>query len=324
LAVRVNNSGRNSRWFAGSGIYRHTWLTVTGSVRVPSYGVFVTTPSVNSQSADVHVEAAAANLGESMRRVSAQVTLVDPDGRSVATGRSASLDVSPGATVSFDIDFSVRRPHVWSPSHPHLYTARVDLHDEGGLADSDTATFGIRSIEWNGTSGFVLNGEPTKLRGACIHSSNGPMGAVSLGRSEQRRVEILKAAGFNAIRTAHNPPSPEFLDFCDQMGMLVWDEFADIWDSGKNTDDYHMYFPQYWQWDLSLMISRDRNHPSVVIWSIGSEIQDSTHGQRGAQMKALIETLDTSRPVTQGGTPYKPVDDPECSRPTRSPAATSV
>ncbi|MBO0883429.1 MAG: hypothetical protein J2P17_24455, partial [Mycobacterium sp.] len=309
VAVRVNNSGRNSRWYAGSGIYRHTWLTITGPVRVPTYGVFVTTPSVSSASADVHVQTAVTNLGQDTRQVSAQVTVMDPDGNPVGAQRSASLSVAPGATVSFDADLSVRRPQLWSPDHPHLYTARVDLNDELGPADSDTATFGIRSLEWNGTNGFLLNGEVTKLRGANIHSSNGPMGAITLGRSEQRRVEILKAAGFNAIRTAHNPPSPEILNYCDQLGMFVWDEFSDIWDAGKNTNDYHVYFPQYWPDDLTLMITRDRNHPSVIIWSLGNEIQDSTNGLRGAQMKALIQTLDTSRAITQGATPHKPPTD---------------
>ncbi|MBO0837676.1 MAG: glycoside hydrolase family 2, partial [Actinobacteria bacterium] len=311
LAVRVNNSGRNSRWYAGSGIYRHTWLTITGPVRVPTYGIFITTPSVTSASADVHVQTAATNLGQDTRQVSVQVTVMDPDGHPVATQRSASLSVAPGATASFDADLSVHGPQMWSPGHPHLYTARVDLDDELGPADSDTATFGIRSIDWNGTSGFLLNGEPTKLRGANIHASNGPMGAITLGRSEQRRIEILKAAGFNAIRTAHNPPSPELLNYCDQLGMLVWDEFSDIWDAGKNTDDYHVYFPEYWPADLTLMITRDRNHPSVIIWSMGNEIQDTTNGQRGAQMKALIQTLDTSRPITQGATPHKVATDPD-------------
>lgn len=309
VAVRVNNSGRNSRWYAGSGIYRHTWLTITGPVRVPTYGVFVTTPSVNPASADVHVQTAATNLGKDTRRVSVQATVMDPNGHTVGTQRSASQSVSPGATVSFDTDLSVRGPQMWSPSQPHLYTAQVNLYDESGPADSDTTMFGIRSIEWDGRNGFVLNGESTKLRGANIHSSNGPMGAITLGRSEQRRIEVLKAAGFNAIRTAHNPPSPELLNYCDQLGMLVWDEFSDIWDAGKNTNDYHVYFPQYWPQDLRQMIARDRNHPSVIIWSMGNEIQDSTQGQRGAQMKALIQTLDTSRPITQGATPHKAPDD---------------
>lgn len=309
LAVRVNNSGANSRWYTGSGIYRHTWLTITGPVRVPTYGVFVTTPTVRSSSADVHVQTAATNLGQEARRARAQVTLVDPDGHVVGTHRSASLTVAPGSTVSFDADLTVGRPRRWSPDRPHLYTARVDLYDESGPTDSDSATFGIRSIEWNATNGFVLNGERTELRGANIHSSNGPMGAVALGRSEQRRIEILKAAGFNAIRTAHNPPSPELLDYCDQLGMLVWDEFVDIWDAGKTPDDYHVYFPEYWRADLASMIKRDRNHPSVVIWSMGNEIQDTTNGQRGAQMKALIQTLDSSRPITQGATPHKAATD---------------
>ncbi|HEX4705633.1 MAG TPA: glycoside hydrolase family 2 TIM barrel-domain containing protein, partial [Pseudonocardiaceae bacterium] len=184
---------------------------------------------------------------------------------------------------------------------PDLYTARADVLADGRVVDAVTTTFGIRSLVWRGDVGFLLNGKQIKIDGGCIHHDHGPLGAVSLGRSEERKVETLKAAGFNAIRTAHNPPAPALLDACDRLGMLVMDEFVDMWDTGKNPQDYSVFFADWWQRDLTTMIQRDRNHPSIVIWSLGNEITDNTHGVRGTEMAALLRSIDTTRPITLGG-----------------------
>jgi beta-galactosidase len=179
------------------------------------------------------------------------------------------------------------------------------------IVDTATAAFGVRELVWDGTDGFLLNGRQVKIIGGCVHDTHGPLGAVGLDRTEERLVETLKAAGFNAIRTAHNPPAPALLDACDRLGMLVWDEFTDVWDTGKNPQDYSVYFPQHWRQDLTAMILRDRNHPSVVIWSLGNEIvPDSSYPQRGRQLAALVRALDVTRPVTLGGGATSGADDP--------------
>jgi beta-galactosidase len=327
LAVRVDNSGRTSRWYSGSGIYRHTWLTTTGPVRIPLWGVHVTTPEVGTRRSVAHVEVSIANLAAGQAaaptpapaRVTVRVTVLDPRGHVVATRQAPAQDVPAGGTAVAALDVPIRRAALWSPATPSLYTARAEVlaggGDGGGAAggkvvDAVTTPFGIRSVTWNGTVGFQLNGETIKIIGGNIHHDNGPMGAVALGRSEQRRIEIVKAAGFNAVRIAHNPPSAELLDACDRLGMLVLDEFVDMWDTGKNPQDYSVFFAQWWERDLTSMILRDRNHPSVVLWSLGNEITDNTNGQRGAEMARLLRSLDPTRPTTLGGGSTFTPDDP--------------
>lgn len=311
IAVRVDNSGKTSRWYSGSGIYRHTWMTVTGAVRVPDFGVQITTPVADPSSSRADVSVSIANLGTQTAQVATRVTAVDPHGRAVATSQIAATPVQAAATGVVSAQLTIDRALLWSPRSPSLYTAEVELLVGGEVVDTVTTTFGIRSLRWDGTSGFQLNGEQVKVFGGCVHDTHGPLGAVGLDRTEQRRVELLLAAGYNAIRTAHNPPTPALLDACDRLGMLVWDEFTDCWDSGKNSQDYHVYFPQYWQQDLTAMIVRDRNHPSVVIWSIGNEIvEDDLYATRGAQLTALVHSLDTTRPVTLGGGSTAGASDP--------------
>ncbi|MDX2937306.1 glycoside hydrolase family 2 TIM barrel-domain containing protein [Streptomyces ipomoeae] len=310
LAVRVDNSGRNSRWYAGSGIYRHTWLTVTGPVRVPLWGVHVTTPEVSTGRSTAHVEVSVANLGTTSSSAQARVTVLDPHGKAVAVRTAPARDVDAGATAVSELDLPVRRAALWSMDSPSLYTARTEILVAGRVVDTVTTRFGIRSLEWNGEAGLLLNGEPVKIMGGNVHHDHGPMGAVALDRSEERRVEILKEAGFNSIRTAHNPPTPALLDACDRLGMLVMDEFFDVWDTGKNPEDYSVHFAEWWERDLTGTVLRDRNHPSVVMWSLGNEITDRTGGHRGAQLAAKLRTLDTTRPITLGGGSTHSADDP--------------
>ena len=309
LAVRVDNSGRTSRWYSGSGIYRHTWLTVTGPVRVPLWGVAVTTPEAGTPGSAAHVEVSVANLGAAPASARVRVTVFDPAGHAVAGREAPARDLAAGGTAVSALDIPVPRAALWSMDSPSLYTARAEVLVSGRVVDTASTTFGIRTLTWNGEVGFLLNGRPVKIDGANIHHDNGPLGAVALDRSEERRVEILRAAGFNAIRTAHNPPSPALLEACDRLGMLVMDEFVDMWDTGKNPQDYSVFFAQWWERDLTSMIMRDRNHPSIVIWSLGNEITDNTGGQRGAQMAALLRTLDRTRPITLGGgSTFTPTD----------------
>ena len=310
LAVRVDNSGRNSRWYSGSGIYRHTWLTVTGPVRIPLWGVYVTTPTVRESKSVARVEVSVANLGARPSATQVRVTVRDPRGRVVAVRRAPAQSVAAGATTVSSLDLPIEPAALWSPDSPNLYTAQAEVLARGRVVDTITTTFGIRSMVWNGEAGFLLNGEPVEIHGGNVHHDHGPMGAVALGRSEERRVEILKAAGFNSIRTAHNPSTPELLDACDRLGMLVQDEFFDVWDTGKNPQDYSLHFAEWWRRDLTDTTLRDRNHPSVVMWSLGNEITDRTNGQRGAEMAALLRSLDPTRPITLGGGSTHSATDP--------------
>lgn len=310
LAVRVDNSGRNSRWYSGSGIYRHTWLTVTGPVRIPLWGVSVTTPEVSARRSTARVAVSVANLGAAASAASTRVTVCDMRGHVVAIREAAAQTVAPGATAETTLELPVEHTALWSPDSPSLYTARADVLVHGKVVDTVTTTFGIRTLTWNGEVGFLLNGKPVEIMGGNVHHDHGPLGAVALARSEERRVEILKAAGFNSIRTAHNPPTPALLDVCDRLGMLVMDELFDVWDTGKNPDDYSLHFAEWWRRDLTGTVLRDRNHPSVVLWSLGNEITDNTHGMRGTEMAAALRGIDPTRPITLGGGSTFTADDP--------------
>ncbi len=300
IAVRVRNEGRNSRWYSGSGIYRHVWLNVTGPVRVPLWGVYVSTPEVSAASATVKVAVKIENHTQASRRVTAYVTLLDMSRRVVGKGK-ASRQVDAGGNAEVEQTITVASPRPWSPDEPNLYSAGVDLVEDGKTVDSVSMAFGIRKIEADAQNGLRINGKVVKLRGGCMHHANGLLGSAAIDRAEERRVELMKLHGFNAIRCAHNPPSPKFLETCDRLGMMVLDEAFDMWSVGKNPQDYHLYFKDWWKRDLDSMVLRDRNHPSVIFWSIGNEIPNRATPEGVAEAKELVDEvkrLDDSRLVT--------------------------
>jgi beta-galactosidase len=308
LAVRVNNRGRNSRWYSGSGIYRHTWLVSTGAVHVPLWGVSVTTPKVKPDEAVVRVATTLENAGTQPQDVTLTTSVLGPRGR--PAGKAVLREhLAAGQRRQVTQDVKVRRPMLWSPDAPHLYEARTQLAVGKRPADGLRTPFGIRTIRFDAGHGFLLNGQPLKLRGACMHHDNGPLGSAALDRAETRRVELMKANGYNAIRTAHNPPSQVFLDACDRLGMLVMDEAFDMWQVAKNAEDYHRYFDLWWQRDVDSMVLRDRNHPCVIIWSIGNELPErgDAEGFRTAWMLAdYVRGLDPTRPVTSAVCGWNP------------------
>jgi beta-galactosidase len=299
LAVRVENRGKPSRWYSGSGIYRHSWLTVTAPVRIPLWGVQVTTPVGDARHSTARVAVQVANSGATTE-ASVRLIALDPQGRAVATQTTAAQTVAGGATTTHQAEMALNGAAFWSPEHPNLYTVRAEVLSGGKVVDTVTTPFGIRTLVFNGTVGFQLNGKTYKLRGGNIHHDHGPLGAAAIDRAEIRTIEVMKAAGFNAIRAAHNPPSPAMLDACDRLGMLVLEEFSDMWDVEKLPDDYHTHFANWWERDLSAMVRRDRNHPSVICWSIGNEIP-SDPNKYGPRLAALVRSLDTSRPIGRGG-----------------------
>lgn len=300
LAVRVRNEGRNSRWYSGSGIYRHVWLNVTGDVRVPLWGVFVTTPEVSKDAARVKVAVTMENRGRAARDVTVRVRLIDPQKATVGELEAAQT-VTAGGNADVSQEFVIRAPRLWSTATPELYRAEVDLLAGGRTADHMATSFGIRRIEVDAERGLRINGEAVKLRGGCMHHDNGLLGAAAIDRAEERRVELMKAHGFNAIRCSHNPPSPAFLDACDRLGVLVIDEAFDQWGIQKNPQDYHLYFKDWWQRDIDAMVLRDRNHPSVLFWSIGNEIPERAEPTGVVIAKQIVDEIkrhDPTRPVT--------------------------
>ncbi len=312
LAVRVDSSGMNSRWYSGSGIYRHVWLTTTQPVHIGKWGVYVTTPQVEAGQATVRVRTTVdiESVGDQVFILKSDI--VDAKGETVATA-TASGDGHGQTAPDVDQQLEVSRPKLWSPDTPTLYhlVSKVMVGDK--VVDQTQTPFGIRSISFDAVKGFLLNGQPLELRGGCVHHDNGPLGSCTFDRAEERRVELLKAAGFNAIRTSHNPPSPAFLDACDRHGMLVMDEAFDCWKDGKNSDDYHLFFTDWWKRDIDSMVHRDRNHPSVILWSIGNEIPEQTRPEGAERAKMLadeVRSQDPTRPVTEATNPDHDLLDP--------------
>jgi beta-galactosidase len=299
IAVRVRNEGKNSRWYSGSGIYRHTWLTVTDPIHVATWGVFVTTPEISKAKAVVKIASEVRNRTGAEADVVVRTRVLDSKGKAVRTSES-HLRLPANETRAVEQTLEVRSPRLWSTDSPELYSAEVEIVAAGKTVDKTSTHFGIRKIEVDAENGFRLNGQALKLKGGCMHHDNGPLGSATIDRAEERRVELMKANGFNAIRTSHNPPSPAFLDACDRLGILVIDEAFDCWNEGKNGQDYHLYFKDWAGRDIASMIRRDRNHPSVVIWSIGNEIPDQFRAEATAEkLREAVLSHDATRPITQ-------------------------
>jgi beta-galactosidase len=312
LAVRVDNSAQpNSRWYSGSGIYRHVRVVVTNPVHVAQWGVFVSTPEATNTSARVSLRTRVANESSVAAGLTLQTVLLDRAGHTVGSSRESSLSVAPGKQDEASQDINVSKPSLWSPASPALYRAVSTIRKDGKIVDQVTTPFGIRSLAWSAEKGLLLNGKSIKLTGGSVHHDNGPLGAAAFDRAEERRVELMKAAGMNAVRTAHNPPSPAFLDACDRLGLLVLDEPFDVWRAHKVKYDYGSDFDAWWKQDVSSMVLRDRNHPSIVIWGIGNEIPE-LEVESGAGLGKLIadevRALDNTRPLTLAfpGTTTKP------------------
>jgi beta-galactosidase len=301
LAVQVKNTGRNSRWYSGSGIYRHVRLAVADPAHIPFWGVHVVTTNISKTTATVSVSTTIENDRGADVAIRLRTRLVGPDGQTTEP-EEREVRVPAGEQQEFTQEFSVNKPVLWSLSNPALYRAEVELVEDQNILDRSGTNFGIRTLRFTVERGFELNDEVVKLKGGCMHHDNGPLGSATIDRAEERRVQLMKAYGFNAIRTSHNPPSPAFLDACDRYGILVMDEAFDCWEEGKNSDDYGKYFNDWWQRDLESMILRDRNHPCVIMWSIGNEVPQRAN-ERGyviaKQLSDEVRRLDRTRPVTE-------------------------
>jgi beta-galactosidase len=304
VAVRVDNSLQpNSRWYSGSGIYRHVWLTLTRPVHVEPWGTFVFTPEVDSARATVSVRTTIRNDGTGPASGTLTVQVLDPAGREVARDE-VGFDAGAGATTTTSRTLRVERPTLWDLDNPALHTLRSTVTDGDGTVVDETETpFGIRSIAYDADRGFLLNGRRVKMLGVNLHHGGGPVGAAVPEAVWARRLRLLQEMGVNAIRTAHNPPAPEFLDLCDRLGFLVMDEAFDEWTHGKVEYGYHRWFAEWAERDLTDFIRRDRNHPSVVLWSLGNEVGEQ-HAEGGDTVLAMLRRIakreDPTRPITTG------------------------
>ncbi len=327
IAVRVDASGDPSRWYHGSGIWRHVWLIAVPALHIDLWGVFVTTPRVDAESAVVRVATTLRNDGGAARSAGLRTTILDAAGKTAARAAAPAASIAPGTSHTFFQEIEVRAPALWSPEAPALYTCVSEApagDAAGGDGDRVETPFGIRAIAIDAARGLLLNGVPLVLRGGCIHHDHGCLGAASFDRAEERRVELLKANGFNALRTSHNPPAPALLDACDRLGLLVIDEAFDCWRQGKTAQDYGRFFEEWWRRDLEAMVLRDRNHPSVFLWSIGNEVPGQNSPEAipvAKQLADCVRALDPSRPVTLADCP---TDIPRAGAPEDLHAAVDV
>jgi len=304
LAVKVDNSKQpNSRWYSGSGIYRNVWLVTTNKIYIDHWGTFITTPEVTEKSAKVAIQIKVRNTRKKDQQVTVRTTIFNKEGNNIAETESSNLILKDSVTeVSQELNIS--SPELWSVENPDLYEAVTTVKYDNQIFDNYNTTFGVRTFEFDAAKGFFLNGKPLKIYGVCDHHDLGSLGAAINKRAIERQLEILKEMGCNGIRTSHNPPAPELLDLCDKMGFIVMDEAFDMWKKEKTKYDYALDWDTWHKRDLEDMVLRDRNHPSIFIWSIGNEVveqwdqKDSSGSVIARELVEIIKKLDKTRPIT--------------------------
>lgn len=314
IAVRVDNSKQtNSRWYTGSGIYRHVRLVETDKIHFKKWGVFYYTKSIENDIAALFLEATVINENnQAIQNAVIRNTILDSEGSEVAFAETpVSLNAKSNFTAEQEI--VVADPLLWSVESPNLYTLKSVILVDGKEKDCVFNNLGIRTIEYHLDSGFLLNDKQVKMKGVNLHHDGGPVGAAVPERVWERRLEILKEGGCNAIRTAHNPMAPEFYDLCDKLGFLVMDEALDEWVNGKRNNTYKLYFKEWYEKDLKAMVYRDRNHPSVIMWSIGNEVPDQSSEEGPELARKMIDICkeaDPTRLVTAGNDRIVADDNP--------------
>lgn len=302
IAVKVVNSGRNSRWYSGSGIFRHVWLIKTEKLHLDKWDTFVTTSGLRrkGKEAEIRLSTIIHRIGLQNQTGEIGIKIYSPSGNKVF---STSQEVRLADKTPVTTSFPVQTPELWSVDAPVLYRVEVSVSSGGREYDRISIPFGIRTIAFSAEKGFQLNGKSLKLKGGCLHHDNGLLGAVAIDRAEERKVELLKANGYNAVRCSHNLTSEYFLDACDRLGMLVIHETFDQWQKPKRDNDYHQFFDEWGVKDLTAGVRRDRNHPSIIMWSIRNEIQeraDAKGEEIAEKLVSAIKQYDDSRFTTAG------------------------
>lgn len=335
IAVKVDNSDQpNSRWYSGCGIYRHVWLRKLDAIHVAQWGTYVTTSDITPDSATVNIATTVDNTSAADAEVTLTTRVIDPQGKVAATV-TASDNIAAGKSATVNQTARVADPQLWSLDNPALYSVVTDVAVGGKTVDTYQTTTGIRTIEFTADKGFFLNGEQVKINGVCMHHDLGALGAAVNTRAIRRQLEILQEMGVNAYRASHNPPAPEVLALCDSMGILVMDEAFDMWRKRKTERDYARFFDEWHERDLTDLVTRDRNHPSIIMWSIGNEVLEqwsdaaadtlsleeanlilnfghgadklakdgdemSVNSMLTAKLADIVKQLDPTRPVTAG------------------------
>ncbi|MFI5123936.1 MAG: beta-galactosidase GalB [Chitinophagales bacterium] len=303
IAVKVDNSHQpNSRWYSGSGIFRNVWLIKTGDIHIDHWGSYITTPEISDRSATVNLKLQIRSAKGSGVPVGISTSILDESGKEVASSTMRFRDLRD-SLINFSPHFTVPDPKLWSVDRPYLYRAVTKITVSGKIVDEYTTPFGIRYFSFDADNGFSLNGKWMKINGVCDHHDLGCLGSAVNKAAIRRQLVILKGMGCNAIRTSHNPPAPELLDLCDELGLLVMDEAFDMWKRQKTPFDYHLVWDEWHKKDLEDQVLRDRNHPSVIIWSIGNEIpeqwgKDSSGIRIAKELASIVRSLDTTRPIT--------------------------
>ncbi len=302
IAVRVDTRRHGTRWYPGAGIYRKVMMTICGPVHVAHWGTFVTTPEVSDSSATIRVHSSVENHLDVESQINFEIRLRDPDNRNISTVKKNYI-IPGNGSHDVDVKFVVTDPQRWDITSPRLYTAEIMVWTGDLVSDTDTIAFGIRTFRFTANDGFHLNGRRVQLYGVNLHHDHGPLGAAFYPRAMERQLEIMREMGVNAIRTSHNPPSPELLDLCDRMGFVVWDEAFDKWDDKADRVKGEPPLEQYGEKQIRSLVMRDRNHPCIVIWSIGNEIGNQPYDREGKSpervkfMGDFVRKYDPTRPV---------------------------
>jgi beta-galactosidase len=315
ILVKADNSKQpNSRWYSGSGIYRNVWLQTTDKLHVGQWGTYITTPSVSADKATVKLETTIKNNYADAREATVTTTIYYGDKEVASVSQKLSLAANADKTIKQETNVS--SPVLWTIEKPELYTAITEVASDNKVLDTYKTNFGIREFKFDLDKGFILNGKQVKIKGVCLHHDLGPLGSAFNTRAMERELQIMKDMGVNGVRTSHNPPAPELLDLCDKMGFIVMDEAFDMWEQAKNPDDYSKDWAQWHKKDLEDQILRDRNHPSIFMWSIGNEIPEQWN-ERGAEigreLSAIVKALDTTRLVTAAMNPPIAVNPTEAN-----------
>lgn len=313
LAVKLNTEKWDSRWYPGAGIYRHVWLVKTNDVHVDHWGTYITTPKISANSATVQLVVEVANESDKVANVKMQTEIFEAGKgntlkKKIATTPFKNINIKEGSSLKANETIIISNPKLWSIEKPNRYFAVTRILNNGKIIDTYYSTFGIRILKFTAHDGFLLNGKRVQIQGTCNHQDLGALGAAINTSALKRQLTILKEMGDNALRTSHNPPAPELLELADEMGFLVWDEAFDCWKHGKKKNDYNKLFDEWHEKDLVAMVRRDRNHPSVFIWSIGNEVPDQSDVAMTKELTDIIRREDSTRPVSEG------LNDPDGGR----------
>lgn len=304
LAVRLYNRENSARWYPGGGIYRHVWLIKTEPVHIPRWGVYITTPEVSAESATVRIRTQIQNHLKEDAEILVRHSILEKteDGQKVSEKESFQGIVPAGSEEQSEVEIQVDSPNLWDVDHPHLYYVKTTVERNGTVIDEKVNRFGIRSIEFDADRGFLLNGRHLKIQGVCLHHDLGSLGSAVHRRAIERQIEIMQEMGANAIRSSHNPPDPAMVELCDKMGVMLLVEAFDVWHYGKSPNDYNIWFGEWHERDLINMVRRDRNYPSVIMWSTGNEVHEATTRRLNIELShrlaEIVRREDDTRPTT--------------------------